>query len=276
MLTFLFWNLKGNDLRTWSSRKNTLIQHLDTLADHHGIDYLLLAEPGFTISDLSQSLNRNFEILPSNNHRFQILRRSSSPKIQKLFDSLDNRLSIWKLHFGAKSFLLALVHLKDQGNHQIHSLNHATGKIRHELKRQEDLSKLFRTVVVGDFNLNPYDDGLLAANSFHGMMTAELASVGTRVISGESHRLFYNPMWSFFGDRNPGPPGTYFHSTTDEINACWHMFDQVLVSTEMVDELQEVRILDSDGRQTLTTKRGRPRSDTVSDHLPILFCLKLD
>jgi hypothetical protein len=42
-----------------------------------------------------------------------------------------------------------------------------------------------------------------------------------------------------------------------------------------MDSLTELRILDGDGQASLLTERGRPRSATASDHLPILFRLDL-
>jgi hypothetical protein len=53
------------------------------------------------------------------------------------------------------------------------------------------------------------------------------------------------------------------------------MFDQVLLRPSLMDSLAELRILDSDGQGPLVTERGRPRSSTASDHLPILFRLDL-
>ena len=55
----------------------------------------------------------------------------------------------------------------------------------------------------------------------------------------------------------------------------WNMFDQVLLRPGLMDSLTELRILDGDGQASLLSERGRPRSATASDHLPILFRLDL-
>jgi hypothetical protein len=49
----------------------------------------------------------------------------------------------------------------------------------------------------------------------------------------------------------------------------------VLLRPALMDVLVELRILDSDGQETLLSDRGRPRSSDTSDHLPLLFRLKV-
>jgi hypothetical protein len=64
-------------------------------------------------------------------------------------------------------------------------------------------------------------------------------------------------------------PGTYF-------NQFWAMYDQVLIRPDIMDLLNGVEILASDGEEDLTTQHtGRPRRDKLSDHLPLMFELNL-
>ncbi len=81
-------------------------------------------------------------------------------------------------------------------------------------------------------------------------------------------------MWGLFGDRTPGPAGTYYHAASG-LSHYWHMFDQVLLRPDLMDSLAEVRILDSDGQESLLTDAGNPRSSTASDHLPLLVRLNV-
>ncbi|MBL8795846.1 MAG: hypothetical protein JNM56_18220 [Planctomycetia bacterium] len=82
-------------------------------------------------------------------------------------------------------------------------------------------------------------------------------------------------MWGLFGDRTPGPPGTYFYSGSGPGNPYWNIFDQVLLRPDIMDSLVELKIIDTDGQESLLTDRGRPRIATASDHLPILFRFNL-
>ena len=55
----------------------------------------------------------------------------------------------------------------------------------------------------------------------------------------------------------------------------WEMFDQVLLRPSLMDGLEDLRILDHDGVESLLTKNGLPDSENGSDHLLILFRLSM-
>jgi hypothetical protein len=80
-------------------------------------------------------------------------------------------------------------------------------------------------------------------------------------------------MWGCFGDRTPGPAGTFFYPASSPRGYYWNVFDQVLLRPALMDALNELRILDEDGQDSLLTNRGHPRASDLSDHLPVLFRL---
>lgn len=123
--------------------------------------------------------------------------------------------------------------------------------------------------------MNPFHDGMVSAFGLHAVMAREVARAGQRVVQGKPWRFFYNPMWACFGDRPPGPPGTFFLSSSKPINHFWHILDQVLVRPSLMDKLNNVRIvasLDNDGEPSLLDHLGHPLG---TDHLPIFFQLDL-
>jgi len=123
--------------------------------------------------------------------------------------------------------------------------------------------------------MNPFDVGVVGAHALNAVMTRELARKEKRTVASQPYRLFYNPMWGHFGDRTPGPPGTYFYAASTPGNYYWNVFDQVLLRPQLMDDLVELRILDTDGCTSLVTPKGYPRSAETSDHLPVLFRLNL-
>jgi endonuclease/exonuclease/phosphatase family metal-dependent hydrolase len=141
-----------------------------------------------------------------------------------------------------------------------------------DLVEIEDARKSRATVLVGDFNMNPYDAGMVSAAGLHGLMTEDLARKDDRRHRGMQFRRFYNPAWGLFGDRSPGPPGTYFWEASVPSNPHWHILDQVLLRPELISSLRELRIVDHDGTESLLSK-GIPRKSDRSDHLPLLFRL---
>lgn len=122
-----------------------------------------------------------------------------------------------------------------------------------------------RTVVIGDFNLDPYSPAMVGLGGLNAMMTPRR----TRRANGRERACFYNPMWNEFGDRR-GSAGTYYLETPGALGYYWHMLDQVLVRQPLVAHLELVSVIHDE----LVSPRARtPR---ISDHLPIELVLSTD
>jgi hypothetical protein len=142
------------------------------------------------------------------------------------------------------------------------------GRVVREAEKERDHR---RTVIVGDFNADPFDHGISAATGFHGVMSRNVATRMDREVSPHGKfPFFYNPSWSMFGDENSGPPGSYYRTSAEEFCQFWHIFDQCLIRPELVPFLPEksFSVLTSAGEKPLVSDNGTPN---LSDHLPILF-----
>ena len=80
-------------------------------------------------------------------------------------------------------------------------------------------------------------------------------------------------MWGQFGDRTDGPPGTFYHLAPPPESHVWNIYDQVLLRPSMMDKLEVVEVLSSDGTESLLTTSGLPSEMACSDHLPLLVRL---
>ena len=118
---------------------------------------------------------------------------------------------------------------------------------------------------------------MVTARGFHAIMDRKVAARNSRIVKGERYPLFYNPMWSHFGDAGEPPPGTYFRADASHICHFWHMFDQVLLRPALLDFFQphNLRILTSTGTTSLADKDGTPNSSLASDHFPIVISLDI-
>jgi len=67
-----------------------------------------------------------------------------------------------------------------------------------------------RTLVAGDFNLDPFNTGIVGALGFNAVVHRDTAGRGSRTIRGERYPFFYNPMWNHFGDER-ATAGTYYY-----------------------------------------------------------------
>ena len=135
----------------------------------------------------------------------------------------------------------------------------------------------YRTVLVGDLNMNPFEDGVVGANGLHAVMSRRIAERQKRTVQNREYQFFYNPMWNFFGDETSGPPGTYYYSNSEYVVYFWNMFDQVLIRPQLLDRFKstDLKIVHCIDTISLLSSSGIPDKYSKSDHLPIVFILNL-
>jgi hypothetical protein len=135
-----------------------------------------------------------------------------------------------------------------------------------------------RTIIVGDFNMNPFENGIMNANGLHSIMDRDIAKTGSREVLGAEYEFFYNPMWFFFGDLGRGGVnGTHYYNTSTYLNHFWNMYDQVLVRPDLINNFDDnnLFIIENINGVSLTkVVRSTLRiDDEISDHLPLKFKL---
>lgn len=269
-VTFLFWNLM----------RKPLAGRVAQIAAHYGVDVVLLAECAAPLADFTAALDATGTgkwVIPwSLGPKVHLLTRFDAGVFTEVYSETNGRLSIRRIDLaGTGPSLLAVVHFPSKINYDHDDQTMLAVLMAQNIAKIETRSNLSRTILVGDMNMNPYEPGMIGAQTFNAVMTRDDAQRKNRVVDGETFRYFYNPMWGYFGDQNDGPPGTYFLRSAKPVNSFWHMYDQVLLRPELMNKLGEVRIIDSDGINSLLTRTGRPNKSTASDHLPLLFRLEL-
>lgn len=135
---------------------------------------------------------------------------------------------------------------------------------------KNDVEQYDKVLVVGDFNCNPFEKTMSALSGLLSLPTKEYKK---RKVDGIEKKILYNPMWKFFGDFETNP-GTYFYNSSNDLNYYWNIFDQVLVSQEMVDLFnnKKLEIIKEINKKSLI--KGNRINNEISDHLPILFSLE--
>jgi endonuclease/exonuclease/phosphatase (EEP) superfamily protein YafD len=268
MITILFWNVGATSRR----------EQIADLAVNYDVDVVLLAEVADTPFELLQSLNRISTsysyVKPLGNNRFSIFVRFPEEFIGTLRE--DNRWTIRRLNPpGLDELLLAVVHLPSKKDWSEGSQSQECNRLAEDIRGAEENAGHRSTVLVGDFNMNPFENGMISARELHAVMDRRIARGGNRTVQGQIYPFFYNPMWSRFGDGSPGPPGTFYHRRSEHNVYFWNMFDQVLIRPSLLDRfnLEHLAIIDHTGEQKLLTGNGRPNRKVGSDHLPILFRL---
>ena len=173
--------------------------------------------------------------------------------------------------------ILCCVHLNSQiysGNKEYREI--LIAQIVKDIQTVENELGTDNTIVVGDFNLNPYDVSFIDARYFHGIPVYEEARRKSRVIAGKEFFMFYNPMWNLLGDSR-APYGTYYYSGNDTVNTYWNLFDQVIIRPSLRDRFvsESLKILTETRSTFLLDHNGHPNIK-ISDHLPIVFEIRED
>lgn len=266
MLNFLFWNIA----------KRPLTDHIVRLAASRNVDVLMLAESTLKPADLLAKLNEQndapFDFPESDGSKIQFYARSRIGRVVEQFVDPPGSITIRRIDLpNARSVLVAVLHLPSKLNWSVVTQAQNSVAVAGQIALVEQDVGHSRTIVVGDFNMNPFDAGLTSALGFNAVVTRREARIRPRTFHGRSAAFFFNPMWSLFGDRGPRPAGTFYHRSPTDGQA-WNLYDQVIVRPSLMHGLSAVEIIQSDGVEPLTTRHGTLLR-RASDHLPIFFSL---
>jgi|GEM_PF-2654877 len=176
-----------------------------------------------------------------------------------------------------QQYLVCFVHLASSqgaGDRSIHTLQ--TGQaLREAVARAEVDAVTDKSILLGDFNMRPYDAGMVAPLALHAA-ACRVASRKPRKIGGITRPYFYNPCWELLGNwGSTRQPGTfYWLDPTDSVR--WHLIDQLLIKPSIARLLREPtpRILTQVGPRLLVNSKGVIKK-AVSDHLPIVASLSI-
>lgn len=268
MYRIVFWNVNRKDLRG----------HVCSIGATSKADAIVLNENsvprGDTLVALKKHVSADF-FYPNaiSDERFHCFCRTRSMDLSELHSG--NRVSVRRMKLGSRRALLGLFHGVDIRNNDASQRQAFAHLVADDLRMVIDSEDTNNLVILGDFNMNPYESGMGLASGFNAMMTRSCTVRGARTYNGHPYDFYYNPMWSLFGDNTAGPAGTV-HDTSNQGPYGWSMLDQVLLHQSMIDSFHRVQILTHAGTTALTKQNGRPDAAGASDHLPILVDLKGD
>ena len=262
----VFWNVKRSDL-TDQVCSIAATTHAELLILNENI-----IDSASTLSALQARVSDAFFIPKSvSEKRFHCFCRSPALDLTEVHSGF--RTSVRRLWISNQFALLVLVHGVDMRNYDAEARQSFAQSVATEMQFAKEQHATNRLILLGDFNMNPFDRGMNLAPCLNALMTTQCVAAGTRRHLGEDYDLFYNPMWSLFGDHTPGPAGTTY-DTSNQGPYGWNMLDQAILSYTLVDLFEKVEILSETGAHSLVDKHGRPDSAHASDHLPILLTLR--
>jgi hypothetical protein len=282
--TFLFWNIncvlpRDPDKRSQWEAQNypRLLNLLNKLTAAVYPDILVLAESTIPAGALSRSLP-GYHLADDLAQRVKIWTRFPAGIIQPVLDK-GEKIAFRRVNFPKDNDLLfGAVHLRSKLHQDSQEQIIGTPRLRRYIEEAECNVGHSRTVVFGDFNMNPWEPGFVGADGLHAMMDRHIAENMRRTVEGEVCSYFYNPMWNHFGRLSQGPPGTYYYPGSTQINYFWNMFDQVILRPDLLSRFDDgdTQILTMAGPAPLLDSvpllgREKPFRPVQSDHLPLMF-----
>ena len=272
MLSFLFWNINNKNL----------CEQIHSIVKNNDIDVLALAESKIPPQDILNELNSKAESEYFYHTKLGCSKVDIYTRFSKYFMKIiyeKDRITIRQLSLPNRpDLLLAIMHYPDKRNYKpSEQASHCKTYLEY-IRIAEQMVGHERTIFYGDFNMNPFEEGVVSSDGLHAVLSKRIAKKEKRVVDDNECPFFYNPMWNLFGDSKDGPPGSYYYYGSTPLVYFWHIFDQVLIRPDLIDYFNnnELKILTSYGEGVkLTNRNGIPNSRRFSDHLPLFFCLNL-
>jgi len=168
-------------------------------------------------------------------------------------------------------FLLAAVHFPSRAFYSDKEISQKARELVSDVEEAETLVGHMNTIIVGDFNANPFDGALCEADCIHAVSSKEIAKQGARRVLNKKYQMFYNPMWNLFGDFH-SPCGTYYYREAKLGMYFWNIYDQVVIRPRLSDSFVKdaLKILTGNHNVSFVDCSGVPKEE-ISDHLPIFF-----
>lgn len=193
------------------------------------------------------------------------------------FFKKEGRFTIIIYNFDGENYMVVGVHLDSPASYPDSSDRYTCAKDEYStINVYREKYNVKKVVIIGDFNMNPYDRGMISELSFkatHCKKTAKLKS---------KKEYLFNPSWKIFTndltvDENK-PPGTihYVPRTKDSDVNYWHVFDQVLVSPSLYSAyLDSFDVITEWNNVKLLNEESIPDRTKYSDHLPITYTIEI-
>ena len=272
-MNFLFWNIK---------RKSSFFDLICELVRDNSIGVLMLAE-------FPESKQQELEkMLRSHVGSYRYLKPIKSKVKVEVFTNLPSsclriiedgsRFSVVRYYSQNlnKNFNIFICHLISKVNNSEYNQSHGARELADAINRVEDHFNSDLSIVCGDLNMNPFEEGMVGSSCFNAVMDKTIAMNLRRTVNEREFKMFYNPMWGLLGDNGRSiVSGTHFYNPHHHVQYFWNMFDQVLIRPEVIPYFSDkyLRILTGTKSRSLLTVNHTMRT-IYSDHLPIKFAIK--
>lgn len=259
MLNILFWNLKGNAVEDYIV--NCIVEN--------DVDIAVFSEfKGIDFNKIEKQLGMMYEHITSvqEDRKVTLIAKKTFgvSTVQQ-----EKRYNIYNINTAVKDYLLVAVHLEDRIHYEPDERKETIRDLVRYIEQTEESFRCQNTIVVGDFNANPYDEELLSKSAFNSVLFKEIIDKNEfSNPKSKKRKRFYNPILHYISEDTKMYGSFYYEKHTTPY---WYCLDQVLVRKKLANSIKHVEYLKRIDAMDLL-KNAIP-DNKISDHLPLLVKL---
>lgn len=270
-INFLYWNI--------NNKSESFISEIKKITSN--INILLLVENN-NISD---------KLIEKELGLYKLINYDETPYTPKLYSGYKNReleyvgtISSKRLIFSSLKFsnteeiLIGGLHFPSKKHYTNSEQLEIAKNYVEEIEKIEMLKNNSKTIIFGDFNMNPFEPGMLEHSAFNATLSENEAKKKRKKFHFRNYLYFYNPMWSFLGDRNNSNgkikyPGTYYYNKIPY----WNVFDKVIMRPDVIKnfDFNSIKIITEIENNKLIDDNFKINDSIYSDHLPLSFTIQI-
>lgn len=260
-MKILFWNLKGNKNEKW----------IEDIVRDKDIDIAIFAEyHGVLFPDLISHLKNEY-IQHDGYSGCEKVTLICKRNINTVVRREQSRYTLYSCYIGDNLYNIIGLHLPAPPWATPSDRKSVIRKIVQDINELEKDSQNKKTVVIGDFNCNPFSEEIIEKDAFNAVLFKTLINEQEIVeYNEEKRRRFYNPLVHFLSETTQTLGSIYCSSGNYQLY--WNSFDQVLVRKELVEKIESIEYIKTVNGKSLV-KKLKP-DNTISDHLPLVVCIR--
>ena len=252
----------------WNTKNNITKDYLLSFIEINKPDIFFIAEGNDEIYGIE---NEKYTIIKG------ILKRK--PKLICIFNNnsihisliqeYKNRFFIYKVIYNKIEFIIGALHFPSKlFFNESAQLCEAIDYVAQIVKIEKDLDN-DNTIIIGDFNMNPFAIGMISANGFNSVCSKEIALKKIRKIQSINYKYFYNPAWKLYAGLSDEIYGTFYYSNPNHTDFHWNIFDQALLRSKIIEKNEIDFGIINDNKQNNIRNKG-----AISDHYPVFLKLE--
>lgn len=253
----LFWNLKNNKNDSW----------VTDIIQENEIDIAIFAEYHKTSFERVISNLKNTYFRCDGFGACEKITLLSKENINTIVRREQNRYTLYSCSKDNHIYNVVGIHLPASPSSSSNDRKNVIRAIVHDICEQEKELKNRLTIVLGDFNCNPFDEEIIQKDAFNAVLYKELIMKQEIVTyQNQQYRRFYNPILHYLSESTQTYGSFYYSSSI--IALYWNSFDQILVRKDLAEKIKSFEYIRSiKGKKLLNDIK--PNS-TISDHLPLI------